>query len=75
VIFTKCLVNLFFFVCEQILLINFKKEILAFVPKEGVKSNLEDDSSNECSSVLVVGESMAIVAHNEDANVNLVGHT
>jgi hypothetical protein len=74
VIFTKCLVN-FFFVCGQILLINFKKEILAFVPKEGVKSNLEDDSSNECSSVLVVGESMAIVAHNEDANVNLFGHT
>jgi hypothetical protein len=74
VIFTKCLVN-FFFVCEQILLINFKKEILAFVPKEGAKSNIEDDSSNECSSVLVVGESMAIVAHNEDANVNLVGHT
>ncbi|XP_045826347.1 uncharacterized protein LOC123918367 [Trifolium pratense] len=59
----------------DILLINFKKEILAFVPKEGVKSNLEDDSSNECSDVLVVGESMAIAAHNEDANVNLVGHT
>lgn len=65
--------NIFFF-CEQILLINFKKEILAFVPKEGLKS-LEDDSSNECSTVLVVDESMAIAAHNEDANVVLVGHT
>lgn len=58
----------------DILLINFKKEILAFVPKEGLKS-LEDDSSNECSTVLVVDESMAIAAHNEDANVVLVGHT
>lgn len=58
----------------DILLINFKKEILAFVSKEGLKS-LEDDSSNECSTVLVVGESMAIAAHNEDANVVLVGHT
>jgi len=37
--------------------------------------SLEDDSSNECSTVLVVGESMAIAAHNEDANVVLVGHT
>ncbi|CAK8579286.1 unnamed protein product [Lathyrus sativus] len=58
----------------DILLINFKKEILPFVPKEEVKS-LEDDSSNECSDVLVVNESMALAAHNEDANVSLVGHT
>ena len=48
--------------------------LLAFVPKEGVES-LDEDSSNECSTVLVVGESMAIAVHNEDANVVLVGHT
>jgi hypothetical protein len=48
--------------------------LLAFVPKEGLES-LDEDSSNECSTVLVVGESMAIAAHNEDANVVLVGHT
>ncbi|KAK7399139.1 hypothetical protein VNO78_10315 [Psophocarpus tetragonolobus] len=55
----------------DILLINFRKEILPFIPKEGAKSAIADD----CSDVLVVGESMAIAAHNEDANVALVGHT
>lgn len=63
-----------FFVGEQILLINFRKEILAFIPKEGAKSS-DVDTLDDCSDVLVVGESMAIAAHNEDANVALVGHT
>ena len=63
-----------FFVCVQILLINFRKEILAFIPKEGAKSS-GADTIDDCSDVLAVGESMAIAAHNEDANVALVGHT
>ncbi|KAJ1408238.1 Peptidase C45 [Sesbania bispinosa] len=54
----------------DILLVNLRKEILAFIPK-----NSEVDTSDDCSDVLVVGESMAIAAHNEDANVALVGHT
>ncbi|XP_016189434.1 uncharacterized protein LOC107630730 isoform X1 [Arachis ipaensis] len=58
----------------HILLINFRKEILAFIPKEGAKSS-SADTLDDCSDVLVVGESMAIAAHNEDANVALVGHT
>ncbi|XP_020994261.1 uncharacterized protein LOC107479824 isoform X3 [Arachis duranensis] len=58
----------------HILLINFRKEILAFIPKEGAKS-YSADTLDDCSDVLVVGESMAIAAHNEDANVALVGHT
>ncbi|KAL9329987.1 hypothetical protein ACSQ67_004990 [Phaseolus vulgaris] len=58
----------------DILLINFRKEILAFIPKEGAKSACVD-TSDDCSDVAVVGESMAVVAHNEDANVALVGHT
>ncbi|WVZ22833.1 hypothetical protein V8G54_001377 [Vigna mungo] len=58
----------------DILLINFRKEILAFIPKEGAKGPTVD-TSDDCSDVVVVGESMAIVAHNEDANVALVGHT
>lgn len=49
---------------------NFRKEILAFIPKEG-----DAAASHDCSDVLVVGESMAVAAHNEDANVALVGHT
>ncbi|XP_020962084.1 uncharacterized protein LOC107641474 [Arachis ipaensis] len=58
----------------HILLINFRKEILPFIPKEGAKSS-SADTLDDCSDVLVVGESMAIAAHNEDANVALVGHT
>ncbi|XP_014507632.1 uncharacterized protein LOC106767290 isoform X2 [Vigna radiata var. radiata] len=58
----------------DILLINFRKEILPFIPKEGAKGPTMD-TSDDCSDVVVVGESMAIVAHNEDANVALVGHT
>ncbi|KAL8504368.1 hypothetical protein ACS0TY_022915 [Phlomoides rotata] len=55
----------------EIMLLNFRKEILPFVPKMEESSSLDDD----CSDVLVVGESMAVAAHNEDANVALVGHT
>ncbi|XP_027918343.1 uncharacterized protein LOC114177267 [Vigna unguiculata] len=58
----------------DILLINFRKEILAFIPKEEAKG-VTFDTSDDCSDVVVVGESMAVVAHNEDANVALVGHT
>ncbi|CAL0312607.1 unnamed protein product [Lupinus luteus] len=58
----------------DILLMNLRKEILAFIPKEEIKG-LNVDTPDDCSDVLVVGESMAIAAHNEDANVALVGHT
>ncbi|KAH6801844.1 hypothetical protein C2S51_033290 [Perilla frutescens var. frutescens] len=44
------------------------KEILPFIPKA-------DDTNDDCSDILVVSESMAVAAHNEDANVALVGHT
>ncbi|KAK1275855.1 hypothetical protein QJS04_geneDACA011130 [Acorus gramineus] len=47
----------------QLVLLNFRKEILPFLPKD------------DCSDVLVVNKAMAIAAHNEDANVALVGHT
>lgn len=56
----------------QIILINFRKEILPFLQKE-VPSVV--DCSDDCSDILVVSDSMAIAAHNEDANVALVGHT
>ncbi|XP_027342350.1 uncharacterized protein LOC113855084 [Abrus precatorius] len=58
----------------DILLINFRKEILAFIPKGGAKST-NADTLDDCSDILVVNESMAIAAHNEDANIALVGHT
>ncbi|KAE9614094.1 hypothetical protein Lal_00016511 [Lupinus albus] len=58
----------------DILLMNLRKEILAFIPKEEIKG-FNVDTPDDCSDVLVVDESMAIAAHNEDANVALVGHT
>ncbi|KAI4315495.1 hypothetical protein L6164_028295 [Bauhinia variegata] len=57
----------------HILLINFRKEILAFISKRAKESNA--DTPDDCSDILLVSESMAIAAHNEDANVALVGHT
>lgn len=62
------------FVHLQIILINFRKEILPFLPKTELSVPVEDPS-DDCSDVLVVDMSMAIAAHNEDANVALVGHT
>ncbi|XP_022992831.1 acyl-coenzyme A:6-aminopenicillanic-acid-acyltransferase 40 kDa form-like [Cucurbita maxima] len=56
----------------EIILINFRKEILPFLHREVA---LAVDCSDDCSDLLVVSENMAIAAHNEDANVALVGHT
>ncbi|XP_058200981.1 uncharacterized protein LOC131315803 [Rhododendron vialii] len=56
----------------DLMLLNFRKEILPFVPKTTV--SLEADAE-DCSDVLVVCDSMAVAAHNEDANVALLGHT
>lgn len=58
----------------QILLINFRKEILPFLQTTQV-TTVASNAEVECSDVLVVDESMAIAAHNEDANVALLGHT
>ncbi|KAH7840549.1 hypothetical protein Vadar_018478 [Vaccinium darrowii] len=56
----------------DLMLLNFRKEILPFVPKTAV--NLDADAE-DCSDVLVVSDSMAVAAHNEDANIALLGHT
>ncbi|KAM0978879.1 hypothetical protein ACFX2C_014805 [Malus domestica] len=58
----------------DIILINFRKEILPLLPKT-TAMNQNIDTLDDCSDVLVVSDSMAVVAHNEDANVALVGHT
>lgn len=55
------------------MLLNFRKEILPFISK--AEKDPMDDSNDDCSDILVVGDSMAVAAHNEDANVALVGHT
>ncbi|GAV63530.1 AAT domain-containing protein [Cephalotus follicularis] len=57
----------------DIMLINFRKEILPFLPKTAINTNA--DGPDDCSDILVVNDSMAVAAHNEDANVALVGHT
>ncbi|KAF9685889.1 hypothetical protein SADUNF_Sadunf03G0101500 [Salix dunnii] len=63
----------------QMILINFRKEILPFLPKSTAGNSNADTSlcnaPDDCSDVLVVSDTMAIAAHNEDANVALVGHT
>lgn len=57
----------------HIMILNFRKEILPFIPK--VDKVEEEEVSDDCSDVLVVSDNMAVVVHNEDANVALVGHT
>lgn len=57
----------------EILLLNFRKEILPLVPKAETKSST--DTTEDCSDILVVSPSIAVAAHNEDANIALVGHT
>ena len=66
-------ISYFLVVHVQIILINFRKEIVPFLPKNKLISNAE--SPDDCSDVLIVSDSIAMVAHNEDANVALVGHT
>ncbi|KAG8382174.1 hypothetical protein BUALT_Bualt05G0049300 [Buddleja alternifolia] len=57
----------------EIMLLNFRKEILPFISK--TEKNHTDDTNEDCSDILVVNESIAVAAHNEDANVALIGHT
>ncbi|KAI4302922.1 hypothetical protein MLD38_038613 [Melastoma candidum] len=59
----------------HIMLINFRKEILPFIPEKKRAADAVNDNDIECSDILVVSDSMAFVAHNEDANIALLGHT
>ncbi|KAG2594809.1 hypothetical protein PVAP13_5KG022200 [Panicum virgatum] len=54
-----------------------RKEILPFIPKEGDGHGREEEEEpdGDCSDVLIVSDSTAIAAHNEDGNVALLGHT
>ncbi|XP_043717773.1 uncharacterized protein LOC122665685 [Telopea speciosissima] len=59
----------------HIILLNFRKEVLPFLPKMAMATLPDVETSDDCSDVLIVNDSMAIAAHNEDANIALVGHT
>ncbi|RLN24220.1 uncharacterized protein C2845_PM07G39270 [Panicum miliaceum] len=61
----------------HVILVNFRKEILPFIPKEGGGHGREEEEEpdGDCSDVLIVSDSTAIAAHNEDGNVALLGHT
>ncbi|BAD81294.1 hypothetical protein [Oryza sativa Japonica Group] len=58
-------------------------ELLPFITEEEDQHHHREDEAaavaadadDDCSDVLIVGESAAIAAHNEDANVALLGHT
>uniref|UniRef100_A0ACD5VLG7 Uncharacterized protein n=1 Tax=Avena sativa TaxID=4498 RepID=A0ACD5VLG7_AVESA len=58
----------------HVILVNFRKEIRPFIPKKADHERREEPDA-DCSDILMVSESTAIVAHNEDANVALLGHT
>ncbi|XP_076936297.1 uncharacterized protein LOC143603375 [Bidens hawaiensis] len=57
----------------HIMILNFRKEILPFIPKP--KKVEDEETIDDCSDILVVSDTMAVAVHNEDANVALVGHT
>ncbi|KAM0880778.1 hypothetical protein ACQ4PT_033342 [Festuca glaucescens] len=59
---------------ELIILVNFRKEIRPFIPKREDQEPKEEPD-DDCSDILMVSQSTAIAAHNEDANVALLGHT
>uniref|UniRef100_A0A0D3EL68 Peptidase C45 hydrolase domain-containing protein n=1 Tax=Oryza barthii TaxID=65489 RepID=A0A0D3EL68_9ORYZ len=67
----------------HVILVNFRKELLPFITEEEDQHHHREDEAaavaadadDDCSDVLIVGESAAIAAHNEDANVALLGHT
>lgn len=58
----------------HIILVNFRKEIRPFIPKRA-EHERKEEHDDDCSDILMVSESTAIAAHNEDANVALLGHT
>lgn len=58
----------------QVILVNFRKEVLPFIPKQEEEKEKEE-AGGDCSDVLIVSESTAIAAHNEDGDVALLGHT
>ncbi|KAJ8645990.1 hypothetical protein MRB53_007738 [Persea americana] len=56
----------------HILLLNFRREILPFLPKTKLSTSIT--TSDDCSDVLIVNDTMAIAVHNEDANIALINH-
>ena len=54
------------------MILNFRKEILPFITES--EKPKDEDTIDDCSDILVVSDTIAVAAHNEDANVALVGH-
>lgn len=54
----------------EVLLLNFRKEVTPFIP---YKCTSQVGRAEECSDVLVCN-SMAVIAHNEDANMSVKDH-
>ncbi|KAI4963105.1 hypothetical protein ZWY2020_019699 [Hordeum vulgare] len=57
----------------HVILVNLRTERRPFITKKGQDRREEPD--DDCSDILMVSESTAFAAHNEDANVALLGHT
>ncbi|KAL2636390.1 hypothetical protein R1flu_007869 [Riccia fluitans] len=56
----------------SILLLNFRKEIAAFLPD--VKASQIVGEPSECSDILLCSEELAVMVHNEDGDVSLRDH-
>eukprot|EP00897_Mesotaenium_endlicherianum_P010318 jgi/Mesen1/9314/ME000060S08752 len=58
---------------EQLVLVNLRKEIGPFVPEKKAQELLT--APDQCSVLLLCGPLAALVAHNEDADISVRGHS
>ncbi|CAM6102275.1 unnamed protein product [Calypogeia fissa] len=56
----------------EVLLLNFRKEVASFLPQKDVSKSAAE--ADQCSDVLLCSDHLAVIAHNEDADVSLRDH-
>ncbi|KAG0567381.1 hypothetical protein KC19_7G131100 [Ceratodon purpureus] len=56
----------------QVLLINMRKEVAPFLPSLIQRQKVGE--ADQCSTILLNTESLAVIAHNEDADISLLNH-
>lgn len=59
-------------VYAQVLLINMRKEVAPFLPSPVQRQKVGE--ADQCSTILLNSESLAVIAHNEDADISLLNH-
>lgn len=56
----------------KVFLINMRKEIAPFLATPIKREKVGE--ADQCSTILLNTESLAVIAHNEDADVSLLNH-